>query len=371
MDLWLSDGAFGRADVPSGASTGSHEAVELRDGDAKRYGGKGVLKAVGNVNGAVKKMLVGNDAGKDFDQRSLDDAMITLDGTENKGKLGANAILGVSLAFARAMAESAKQPLYQYFQNISKTPTMRLPVPMILVLEGGKHADQSSDFQEFTVMPHGAPSFKEALRWGDEIYQAIAKVLKKDGYNVNVGYEGAYGPSLGTNEKVMQVIMAGIKEAGYVAGKDVGIAIDAAASEFYKDGKYNLATENKQLGSEEMVAFYEDWCNRYPIVSIEDGLAEDDWSGWKLMTEKLGNKIQIVGDDLFVTNIKRLERGITEKAGNSILIKLNQDLEQCQKQLMLLSWLATPNLLLLSRIALAKPKTRRSLILWLVSAQDK
>jgi enolase len=320
VDLTLSDNSFGRAAVPSGASTGSHEAMELRDGDAKRYGGQGVQKAIENVNIIIREALVG----KDFDQYSLDEAMIALDGTENKSKLGANAILGVSLAFSHAAAKSAGQPLYEYFKDISKTSEMKMPMPMVLVLEGGKHADQSSDFQEFMVVPYGAKSFSEALRWGTEIYHAIAKILKNDGYNIDVGYEGAYGPSLGTNEKVIQVIMKGIVLAGYVPGKDIGIAIDSAANEFYKDGKYNLATESRSLSSKEMINFYVDWVAKYPIISIEDGLAEDDWQGWQLMTETLGQKIQIVGDDLFVTNIKRLGKGIKEKAGNSILIKLNQ-----------------------------------------------
>ncbi len=320
VDLFLSDGSMGRAGVPSGASTGSHEAVELRDEDKKRYGGKGVLNAVKNVNEDIQKKL----KGKVWNQKTLDLAMIELDGTENKGKLGANAILGVSIAFAKAVAKSEGKPLWKYFKDISKTKQVQFPVPMILVLEGGKHADQSSDFQEFAVMPYGAKSFKEALRWGTEIYHTIGKVLKREGYNINVGYEGAYGPSLGTNEAVMKVIMTGIEEAGYKPGKDVGIALDCAASELYENGKYNLVTEKKKLTSEEMVIFYEDWCKKYPIVSIEDGLAEDDWSGWSLMTKKLGKKIQIVGDDLFVTNIKRLKDGIEKKAANSILIKLNQ-----------------------------------------------
>jgi len=320
VDLFLSDGSMGRAGVPSGASTGSHEAVELRDEDKKRYGGKGVLNAVKNVNEDIQKKL----KGKVWNQKTLDLAMIELDGTENKGKLGANAILGVSIAFAKAVAKSEGKPLWKYFKDISKTKQVQFPVPMILVLEGGKHADQSSDFQEFAVMPYGAKSFKEALRWGTEIYHTIGKVLKREGYNINVGYEGAYGPSLGTNEAVMKVIMTGIEEAGYKPGKDVGIALDCAASELYENGKYNLVTEKKKLTSEEMVIFYEDWCKKYPIVSIEDGLAEDDWSGWSLMTKKLGKKIEIVGDDLFVTNIKRLKDGIEKKAANSILIKLNQ-----------------------------------------------
>ena len=325
VDLWLSDGAFGRAAVPSGASTGSHEAVELRDGDAKRYGGKGVLKAVANVNEALKKALIG----KEFDQRALDTAMIALDGTENKGKLGANAILGVSMAFARAMAESQKQPLYEYFKDISKTSAMYIPVPMMNILNGGKHAEKSTDLQEFMIMPIGAPTFKEALRYGAEVFHTLKKILAARGLSTSVGDEGGYAPSLPSNEAAIQIILEAIEKAGYKAGTDIALAIDAAASEIYNtsvqgDGKYTLASENRTLTSAEMVDFYASWVEKYPIVSIEDGLAEDDWSGWQLMTEKLGKKIQIVGDDLFVTNIKRLQKGITEKAGNSILIKLNQ-----------------------------------------------
>ena len=329
VDVTLSDGSFGRAAVPSGASTGSHEAVELRDGDAKRYGGKGVLNAVANVNTVLRQVLVGQSAGKGktdkgFYQRSLDQAMIALDGTENKGKLGANAILGVSLAFAHAAAISAKKPLYKYFKDISKTDEMKMPVPMMNILNGGKHALNSTDLQEFMIMPVGAPSFKEALRYGAEVFHTLKKILVSRGLNTSVGDEGGYAPTLPSNEAAIQIILEAIQKAGYVAGKDIFIAIDPAASEFYKDGKYHLTIENRVLSSAEMVDFYAAWVEKYPIVSIEDGLAEDDWSGWQLMTQKLGGKIQIVGDDLFVTNIKRLEKGIKEKAGNSILIKLNQ-----------------------------------------------
>ena len=320
VDLILSDGSFGRAAVPSGASTGSHEAVELRDADAKRYGGKGVQKAVENVNTIIREVLVG----KNFDQRSLDEAMIALDGTENKAKLGANAILGVSLAFSHAAAKSAGVPLYEYFKDISKTGQMRIPVPMMNILNGGKHAQNSTDLQEFMIMPVGAPSFKEALRYGAEVFHALKKILVARGLNTSVGDEGGYAPSLPSNEAAIQIIIEAIEKAGYKPGEDICIALDPASSEFYKDGKYILASENRTLTSGEMVDFYADWVAKYPIVSIEDGLAEDDWEGWKLMTEKLGEKIQIVGDDLFVTNIKRLEKGIAEKAGNSILIKLNQ-----------------------------------------------
>lgn len=319
VDVLLSDGSFGRAAVPSGASTGSHEAVELRDND-KRYGGKGVRKAVANVNEKIKKAL----KGKEFNQRQLDDAMIALDGTENKGKLGANAILGVSLAFAHAVASSKGQPLYKYFAQISKNKEMRLPLPMMNILNGGKHALNSTDLQEFMIMPVGARSFSDALRMGAETFHALKKILASRGLNTSVGDEGGFAPSLPKNEAAIEVILEAIQKAGYTPGKDISIAIDAAASELYKDGKYHLETEGKVLSSEEMVAFYEEWVNKYPIVSIEDGLHEDDWAGYQLMTEKLGKKTQIVGDDLFVTNPARLAMGIEKKAGNSILIKLNQ-----------------------------------------------
>jgi enolase len=319
VDLWLSDGSFGRAAVPSGASTGSHEAVELRDDD-KRYNGKGVLKAVQNANTKLKSAL----KNKEFTQASLDATMIALDGSPNKGKLGANAILGISLAFAHATAKSQKKPLYKYFKDISKTKDMRLPLPMMNILNGGKHALNSTDLQEFMIMPVGAKNFKEALRMGAEIFHALKKILASRGLNTSVGDEGGFAPSLPKNEAAIEVILEAITKAGYKPGKDIGIAIDAAASELYKDGKYNLETENKILSSEEMVNFYADWVAKYPIVSIEDGLHEDDWVGYELMTKKLGKKIQIVGDDLFVTNPERLKQGIERKAGNSILIKLNQ-----------------------------------------------
>jgi len=320
VDVVLKDGSFGRAAVPSGASTGSHEAVELRDGD-KRYGGKGVQKAVKNVNTAIAKALIG----KEWNQRSLDEKMIDLDGSLNKGKLGANAILGVSLAFSRAMAQSMGVSLYKYFNKISKTKSfIQLPVPMMNILNGGKHAENSTDFQEFMIMPVGARSFREALRYGAEIFHALKKILHDRGLATTVGDEGGFAPSLPSNEAAVEVILEAIEKAGYVAGKDIVLALDVAATELYKDGKYHLTRENRVLTSEEMVAFYADWCSRYPIASIEDGLAEDDWTGYKLMTEKLGKKVQIVGDDLFVTNINRLKRGIEQSIGNSILIKLNQ-----------------------------------------------
>jgi len=321
VDLTLSDGSFGRSAVPSGASTGSHEAMELRDGDSGRFGGKGVLRAVQNVNTTIKDHLVSNE----FNQRDLDNELIELDGTENKSKLGANAILGVSMAFAHACAKSENKPLYQYFHDISKTKKpLTLPVPMMNVLNGGSHAENSTDLQEFMIMPLGAPSFSEAVRYGAETFHALKKILHDRGLNTSVGDEGGYAPTLPSNEEALKVIIEAIEKAGYIPGKDISIAIDVAANEFYKDEKYDLATEGKKLSSEELINLYTNWIEKYPIVSIEDGLAEDDWDGFKLMTEKLGSKIQIVGDDLFVTNIKRLERGIKEKTSNSILIKLNQ-----------------------------------------------
>ncbi|HYC83027.1 MAG TPA: phosphopyruvate hydratase [Candidatus Paceibacterota bacterium] len=319
VDVWLDDGSFGRAAVPSGASTGSHEAVELRDGGT-RYGGKGVKTAVLNVNSELANAL----SGKQFDQRTLDESMIALDGTENKGRLGANALLGISLAFAKAAAASDRKPLYQYFADISATTDLKLPVPMMNILNGGKHAENSTDLQEFMIMPVGAPSFAEALRWGTEVFHALKKLLAARGLNTSVGDEGGYAPSLPNNEAAIEIILEAIGKAGYKAGEQIMIAIDAAASELYENGKYVLKTENKELTSAEMVDFYAAWAEKYPIISIEDGFAEDDWEGWKLMTEKVGNKVQIVGDDLFVTNPKRLAMGIEQKAGNSILIKLNQ-----------------------------------------------
>jgi len=320
VDLYLSNGSMGRAAVPSGASTGSHEACELRDGDKKRYGGKGVLKAVVNVNTAILKAL----KGKNFDQVSLDDTLIKLDGTENKTKLGANAILGVSLAFAKAASVCEKKPLWKYFKDISKNKTVMLPVPMMNILNGGAHAENSTDLQEFMIMPVGAKSFGQALQWGSEIFHELKKILKSRKLNTTVGDEGGYAPTLPSNEAAILIILEAVKNAGYKAGSQIAIAIDSAASEFYKDGKYVLRSEGKTLSSEQMVSLYSGWVKKYPIISIEDGLSEDDWEGYKLMTKTLGKKIQIVGDDLFVTNIKRLKMGIDAKAGNSILIKLNQ-----------------------------------------------
>lgn len=321
VDLTLSDGSFGRAAVPSGASTGSHEALELRDGDKKRYGGKGVLKAVENVNTVLAKAL----KGKEWNQKTLDAKMIEIDGTETKSKLGANAILGISLAFAHAQAKSEKKPLYKYFAQIAKTgKPMSLPLPMMNILNGGQHAENSTDIQEFMVMPIGAKNFKQALQMGAEIFHSLKKLLKEKKLATTVGDEGGFAPTLPSNEAAIQVILEAVEKAGYKPGKDIVLAIDAAANEFFKDGKYELEREEKTLSGEQMVAFYADWLKKYPIASIEDGFGEDDWATWKLMTKAHGKKLQIVGDDLFVTNITRLEKGIEEKAGNSILIKLNQ-----------------------------------------------
>ncbi len=320
VDVRLSDGASGRASVPSGASTGEHEAVELRDGDRKRYGGKGVLKAVVNVNREIEPEIVGMPAG---DQAGLDRKLIGLDGTQNKSRLGANAILGVSLATARAAAASAGTQLWRHLGG----PTARLmPVPMFNILNGGKHATDSTDFQEFMVMPLGAPSYKEGLRWAVEVYHALAEVLKKRGHQTNVGDEGGFAPSLGGNEPALEVIIEAIEKAGYKPGKDLAIALDPATSELWdaKQERYVLPKEGKALTSEEMAAHWEAWTGRYPIVSIEDGMAEDDWRGWALLAQRIGDRVQIVGDDLFVTNTKRIERGIIERSANSVLIKVNQ-----------------------------------------------
>jgi len=317
VDVRLESGAYGRAAVPSGASTGANEAVELRD-DAEAYGGKGVLKAVQNINEKIAKEVEGLEA---TDQISVDEAMIQLDGTENKGALGANAILGVSLAVAKAAAADVGLPLYKYIGG----PSARtLPVPMMNILNGGKHAEDSTDLQEFMVMPVGASSFTEALRWGAETYATLKKVLKGKGYNVSVGDEGGFAPSLKSNEEAIEVILEAVEKAGYKPGEDIMIALDPASSEIYEDGKYDLAKEGRKLSSEEMVKFYQDWVEKFPIISIEDGLAEDDWEGWADLTEAIGGKVQLVGDDLFVTNTKFLQRGIDEECANSILIKVNQ-----------------------------------------------
>lgn len=320
VDVFLENGIVGRAAVPSGASTGEHEAVELRDQDGARYLGKGVLKAVQNVNETIANELVGLDA---REQVVIDKTLIELDGTENKSILGANAMLGVSLATARAAAESCGLELYQYIGGVN---AKSLPVPMMNILNGGSHADNSVDFQEFMVMPVGARSFREGLQMGTEIFHNLKKILSEKGLSTNVGDEGGFAPNLGSNEEALEVVMAAIEKAGYKAGEEVMIALDVASSEIYnKDTKkYDLAAEGKSLSAAEMVDFYAEWCSKYPIISIEDGLDENDWDGWKLLTEKIGDKVQLVGDDLFVTNTKRLSKGIEMGVANSILIKVNQ-----------------------------------------------
>jgi enolase len=318
VDVLLAGGALGRAAVPSGASTGVHEALELRDGDKSRFGGKGVLKAVANVNDLIAAKLRGQDA---LNQTALDAALIALDGTENKAKLGANALLGVSLAAAHAAAAASGAALFRYLNPNAHV----MPVPMMNVINGGSHADSSVDMQEFMIVPQGAPTFAEAIRMGAEVFHALAAVLKQKGHSTNVGDEGGFAPSLRNNEEPIECIMEAVVRAGYQPGKHVAIALDPASSEFYENGKYVFARSDKRARSaEEMVRLYGDLLDRYPIVSIEDGLAEDDWDGWKLLTRELGARVQLVGDDLFVTNPIRLRRGIAEHAGNSILIKVNQ-----------------------------------------------
>jgi enolase len=318
VDVLLEDGSLGRAAVPSGASTGAHEAVELRDGDKSRWGGTGVAKAVQSVCGPIAEALVGHDA---EDQGEIDASMIALDGTDNKSKLGANAILGVSLATAKAAAKAAGLPLYRYLGNSSAT---MLPVPMMNIINGGAHADNPIDFQEFMVMPVGASSFSEALRCGSEIFHALKSALHQQGWSTGVGDEGGFAPDIGSTREALDLILQAVGAAGYSAGKDVWIALDPAASEFFKDGRYELAGENKSLTPEEMVDYFDALAADYPIASIEDGLAEDDLAGWKLATERLGGRVQLVGDDLFVTNVKRLSMGIERGLANSILIKVNQ-----------------------------------------------
>ncbi len=318
VDVTLEDGSMGRAAVPSGASTGAHEAVELRDGDKARWGGKGIEGAVRSVNGAIAETIVGRDA---EDQADVDVAMIALDGTANKGRLGANAILGVSLATAKAAAESLGMPLYRYVGGVS---AHLLPVPMMNILNGGAHADNPLDFQEFMVMPVGAPTFSEALRCGSEIFHALRSALHQQGLATGVGDEGGFAPDIGSNRQALDFILQAVASAGYSAGKDVLIALDPAASEFFKDGAYVLAGEDKSLSPEQMVNYFEALVGDYPIASIEDGIAEDDMVGWKLATERLGNRIQLVGDDLFVTSEQRLADGIANGIANSILIKVNQ-----------------------------------------------
>lgn len=319
-ELWLEGGAWGRGAVPSGASTGSHEAIEKRDGGS-RYNGKGVLQAVEAINQELNQELVG----KSFDQASLDQAMIKLDGTANKGRLGANAILAVSLAFAKAAAVKQELPLYQYFSGLSNSPRpMTLPVPMMNILNGGKHADQSTDFQEFMIMPIGFDRFSEALRAGAEIFASLKKELAKDGFGTTVGDEGGFAPSLKKNQLAIELIERACKTAGYQLGGQIKIALDVAATELYENNLYNLASENRQLSTVEMIKLYQEWTEKYPIFSIEDALAEDDWQGYIDLTQALGDKVQLVGDDLFVTNTERLQQGIDKQAGNAILIKLNQ-----------------------------------------------
>lgn len=321
VDVFTESGAMGRAAVPSGASTGTHEAVELRDGDAKRYLGKGVEKAVRNVNSAIREELAGMEVS---DQRLLDMTMIDLDGSENKANLGANAILGVSLAAAKAAASEAGQPLYRYVGGVNAA---LLPVPMMNILNGGSHADNSIDFQEFMIMPVKASSFSEGLRMGTEVFHHLKTVLKKKGMSTNVGDEGGFAPSLKSNEDAILTVIEAIEKAGYRPGEDIYIAMDAAASEFYnrEEGVYHLKkSTGDKLKPSEMVDFWADWCNRYPILSIEDGLDEDDWTAWKLLTDKVGKKVQLVGDDLFVTNVERLAKGIDHQVANSILVKVNQ-----------------------------------------------
>jgi len=318
-EVCLADGSLGRAAVPSGASTGEHEAVELRDGDEAYYRGQGVVRAVENVNGEIADALSNMDAS---DQRGLDDKMIELDGTKNKGRLGANAILAVSMAAARASAASLKLPLYRYLGGVGANV---LPVPMMNILNGGAHADNNVDFQEFMAMPVGASSFAEALRWGTEVFHTLKGVLKQRGYNTAVGDEGGFAPSLKSNTEAIEVILEAIQKAGYRPGEDIAIALDPAASEFYQDGKYVFKKSDRSAkSSDDMVRFWAKWARDYPIVSLEDGLAEDDWQGWQMLTKELGAKIQLVGDDLFVTNTERLQQGIDEGIANSILIKVNQ-----------------------------------------------
>ncbi|HET8587854.1 MAG TPA: phosphopyruvate hydratase [Candidatus Limnocylindria bacterium] len=318
VDCFLEDGSVGSALVPSGASTGAHEAVELRDGDAARYGGKGVLSAVRNVNDVIRPEVLGADA---VDQVSLDRLLVDLDGTPNKSALGANALLGVSLATAHAAAEAVDLPLYRYLGGVAGRT---LPVPLVNVLNGGKHAIDSTDFQEFMLVPLGAPTFREALRWAAETFHALGRLLHERGFATTVGDEGGYAPSLDSNEAAVAALLDAIQAAGYEPGEQIAIALDPAVTELHQDGTYRLAREGRTLTSDEMVDFWADWVERYPIVSIEDGLAEDDWEGWAKLTSRLGDRVQLVGDDLLVTNTRRLQRAIDEHAANSILIKLNQ-----------------------------------------------
>ncbi len=318
VEVFLEDGSWGRAAVPSGASTGAYEALELRDGDKARYGGKGVLKAVENVEKVIAPKIKGMCA---LDQRAIDRLLLELDGTPSKSKLGANAILGVSLAVAWAAAAYLGLPLYRYLGGLNACV---IPVPFMNILNGGKHAHDSTDLQEFMIVPAGAPCFAEALRWGAEIYQSLKKVLASKGYSTNVGDEGGFAPSLKSNEEAVELVLEAIQKAGYKPGEEVFLALDPAASEFYEDGRYVLRKEGRALSSEEMVEFYAGWVEKYPIISIEDGLSEDDWDGWKLLASRLGDKIQLVGDDLFVTNVERIKKGIELGLANAVLIKPNQ-----------------------------------------------
>ncbi len=320
VDVYTTNGAFGRAAVPSGASTGIHEAVELRDGDNSMFLGKGVLKAVQFVNTIIADALIGMDI---FDQKSIDHTLIAIDGTPNKSYLGANAILGVSLAVSKAAAEEAGLSLYRYIGGVG---AVTMPVPMMNILNGGSHADNLIDIQEFMVMPFGASSFSEGLRWGTEVFHHLKAVLKSKGMSTNVGDEGGFAPNLGSNEEAIQVVIEAVEKAGFRPGHDMHIALDAASSEFYnaEKGVYHFESTGETLTSSDMVNYWENWCDKYPIVSIEDGLAEDDWNGWKMATERIGNRVQLVGDDLFVTNTKRLSKGIDEGIANSILVKVNQ-----------------------------------------------
>lgn len=321
-DVTLESGAFGSACAPSGASTGSREALELRDGDKNRYLGKGVTRAVGNVNSDIRELLLGKEASE---QRALDQAMIDLDGTETKEKLGANSILAVSLALAKAAAADQKKPLYEYISDLQDDDSAySLPVPMMNIINGGEHADNNVDIQEFMIQPIGAPTIAEGIRYGAEVFHALKSVLKKRGLNTAVGDEGGFAPDLPSNEAALEAIVEAIDLTGYKLGEDITLALDCAASEFYKDGKYVLAGEGRSLSAEQFVDYLEELCGRYPIISIEDGLHESDWDGWKVLTDRLGKKIQLVGDDLFVTNTKILKRGIDEGIANSILIKFNQ-----------------------------------------------
>lgn len=322
-DVILEDGTLGRAAVPSGASTGINEALELRDNDSSKFGGKSVHKAIENINSEISNFLKGFEADK---QSELDNKLIELDGTENKSRLGANAILAVSLACAYAAANFKKVPVYQYFNSLTNKPTeLSIPLPLMNIINGGKHANWAADIQEFMILPIGAKTFSEAMQQGTEVFLELGRVLREKGYSTNVGDEGGYAPILKNgNSEALDLIVEAIQKAGYSPGNDIALAIDAASSEFYSDGKYHLKTENKALTTEQMTSWLEDLVDRYPILSIEDGLDQEDWAGWKQLTSQLGNKVQIVGDDLFVTNIKFLERGIKERSANTILVKLNQ-----------------------------------------------